>query len=134
MKCFAPEGENAPMCAELPNWPDWAETESRVQSLFTEPDFDLVARAEREAEPIPPNVFRTANIVSTPGIGQCTLCSGQQPERYAETLEKWKLAAGGEGQVLLAEAMLRRGEAWAARGGGFANTVSPEAWKILRPK
>jgi hypothetical protein len=30
--------------------------------------------------------------------------------------------------------MLRWGEAWAARGGGFANTVSPEAWKIYEAK
>jgi hypothetical protein len=48
-KCFArdvPQG--IPMCAEPANWPDWTDTVSRVQLLFAELDFELIARAERE--------------------------------------------------------------------------------------
>ena len=53
-----------------------------------------------------------------------------QPTRYADILEKWKAATGGEGYVVLAEAMAREGEGWEARGRGYGNTVSKEAWAI----
>jgi hypothetical protein len=133
-KCFAPDAvPSAPICAEAANWPDWSETESRVQSLFTEPDFDLVARAERElaesTERFPNGEYRF-----DAWYWALNLMFKKQPDRYAETLEKWKVVADNKGQVLLAQVLLLEGEAWAARGGGYSNTVSPEARRIYEAK
>jgi len=134
MKCFAPEAiPTSPLCAELPNWPDWSGTSSRVQSLFTEPDFDLIARAERELADST-QTFPNGDYYFDAWYWALYVMFDQQPTRYRETLEKWKTATGGEGHVLLAEVMMRIGEGWEARGSGFANTVSPEAWAIYRAR
>jgi opacity protein-like surface antigen len=134
LKCFAPEASQAgPMCAESANWPDWATTVSRVQNLFTEPDFDLVARAERELG-FSDERFAGGEYYFDAWHWALHVMFREQPARYAETLEQWRTATGGVGYVVLAEALLREGEGWRARGGGFANTVPPEAWKIYERK
>jgi hypothetical protein len=133
-KCFLPDAiPNSPMCAESPNWTDWAGTSTSVQRLFAEPDFDLIARAESELAESTER-FPSGEYYFDAWYWALDVMFGQQPDRYGEALQKWKAAAKGKGQVLLAEAMSRRGEAWEARGPGVANTVSPEAWKIYESK
>lgn len=133
-KCFAPDAVPiAPMCAEAANWPDWYETQSRVQSLFTEPDFELIARAERElaesTERFPNGEYRF-----DAWYWALYVMFEKQPDRYTETLKQWEAVAGNKGQVLLAQVLRLEGEAWAARGSGYSNTVSPEAWKLYAAK
>lgn len=44
---------------------------------------------------------------------------------------RWKSRIPGSRHVALAEAGLLRQRAWDARGGGYANTVSAETWKLF---
>lgn len=137
LKCFAPDvPQGIPMCAEAPNWSDWVGTVSRVQLLFVEPDFELIARAERElgfsdqrfsaTDP----THSTAEYHFDAWYWALNALFRREPTRYADTLEKWKAATGGAGYVVLAEALMREGEGWEARGPGYAGTVTKEAWAI----
>jgi len=139
LKCFAPDvPQGMPMCAEAPNWPDWVDTVSRVQSLFVELDFELIARAERELG-FSDQRFSATNPTHSTGeyyfdawYWALNAMFRGEPTRYADTLEKWKAATGGTGYVVLAEALATEGEGWEARGPGYAGTVTKEAWAIYR--
>jgi len=49
----------------------------------------------------------------------------------ASLIERWTEAKGDQGFVKVFEALQWQGNAWAARGGGFARTVAPEAWDLF---
>lgn len=137
LKCFAPDvPPGMRMCAEASNWPDWVDTVSRVQLLFAEADFELIARAERELG-FSDQRFSATDPTHTTGeyyfdawYWALYVLFGRDSGRFADTLEKWKAATGGAGYVILAEALAREGEGWDARGTGYAGTVSKEAWAI----
>ena len=132
-KCFLPEVAAIEMCAAKPDWPDFAETKRRVDNLFIEPDFDLFQRAESELG------FSRQQFLSGEYYFEAWSMSLQnvfvhQPVRGAQIARDWAKSKGSDGYAKLAEAMVHYGEAWLARGGGFANTVTPEGWDLYREK
>ena len=140
-KCFAPDvPQGSPMCAERPNWPNFADTVSRVQLLFAQGDFDLIARAERELASsdqrfsVSNPTYSTGEYYFDAWYWALNVMFKGDPTRYADTLAKWKAATGDAGYVVLAEALAREGEGWEARGTGYASTVSKEAWTIYHRK
>ena len=108
---------------------DYPETVSRVGDLFIEPDFELVARAERDLA-YSDQRFASGDYHFDAWYAGLQRLFEYQPERGRRAVEKWKSLLGSDGSVALAEALILYGEAWEARGPGKANTVSPEGWKL----
>ena len=63
-------------------------------------------------------------------IGQEEMSTEKKLERVA----KWKAAHPESSAALITEASLWNAYAWAARGTGFANTVTEEGWKLFRER
>jgi hypothetical protein len=132
-KCFAPAVEPVGMCSEQPNWPDYPTTVSRVQTLLM----------LQEMEPL----RRSASDLA---LGNASFPSGQYyfEAWYAALLvqlaygdnelftfvEGWRKTDGADSPALLVGAISLVGQAWQARGEGYADSVSPEAWKIFFDK
>jgi hypothetical protein len=122
-------------CVEM-DWPDYATASEHVGMLFvqSQTDLDLVLRAERELNgddrEFPNGEYRfEAWYNGTLGaLGQAPFVYS-----YAPLVERWK-AQGLDSYAAIADAMLSRQKAWQARGGGFSNSVSPEAWEIYYRK
>jgi len=134
-KCFLPGAMEmmGVYCAPPPNWPNYGETTNRVERLIIDPDFDLLERAETELgfsrDKFPSGQY----YFDAWFLALDTLFTLPSEPLYA-TASAWAKAKGEDGYVKLAEALMRYGEAWAARGTGYANTVTPEAWDIYRRK
>jgi hypothetical protein len=135
-KCFAPGGEEeaaaSPMC-RANDWPDYAVTKSRIDRLLADPDFDLLERAEREVG------FSRERFATGEYLFDAWFLSLDQFFRYAgergrNTAREWAAARGNDSYAPLAQAIATHAEGWNARGSGYGNTVSPEAWQIYRKK
>jgi len=133
-KCFMPGAmEMAPSLCAAKDWTSYAETTGRVQRLLIDADFDLVERAENELgfsrDQFPSGQYRFDAWY----LALDTLFTNPWEQSYARA-SAWAKAKGEDGYVKLAEALLRYGEAWKARGSGYGNTVTPEGWDIYRRK
>jgi hypothetical protein len=133
-KCFMP-GDAAkfdPQC-RLSNWPDYATSKGRVDRLFIEPDFDLVERAEKELG-FSKEKFASGEYYFDAWYLSLQVMFRHQAQLGGKNVKEWAARKGADGYVKLAEALVHYGEAWEARGRGFANTVAPEAWKLYYTK
>ena len=130
-KCFLPGAEevaNTPMC-QASDWPTFADTKHRVDMLMGNDEaFDLLERAEREVgfsrERFPTGEYRfEAWFLSMDAFYRAW---GARAKAIATA---WATRSK-EGYAPLAQAMAAHNEGRTVRGGGYANTVSPEQWEI----
>src|SRR5678815_3920680 len=135
-KCFLPGGDvpgGGPMCVEPPRWPHYAETKRHVEMVFGEGDFDLAEIAEREVG-LSKGRYDTGEYVFHAWFAALDEFTEAWGQRAKDFVQGWGKAKGREGYVPLAEGLIAYHEGWAARGKGYANTVSPEAWAIYSRK
>jgi hypothetical protein len=135
-KCFAnPDAKKiAPQqCADKPDWPDFPTTWERVGMLFDRLDYDNIEQAEKELG-FSDNRFETGEYYFHVWLGSMRQTFQVNPGIGAGIVKDWAARKGTEGFVTLADALVRYGEAWAARGSGYSSTVSPEAWAIYHRK
>ena len=133
-KCFvSAETLAMPMCAARADWSNFSETSDRISTLFAREDYDLIARAEKEVG------FSNAQFPS----GEYFFDAWYVALRYffehkgtngGEYIDSWSASRGKDGYIKLAQALIRYGEAWNARGSGFAGTVSKESWDLFYRK
>jgi hypothetical protein len=134
-KCFLPAADGVaerPEC-KADDWPNFADTRRRIDRLLGEPDFDLLERAEREVG-FSRERFTTGEYRVEAWYLSLDTFFMAWGERGKQVVSAWAKAKGRDGYAPVAEAMATRAEAWAARGRGYSNTVSPEAWKIYGQK
>lgn len=130
-KCMGPGAQALPgtACATVPDWPTYYVTSQHVHLLFIDqPDFDQIERAENEL------AYSNAQFDSGDYLFEAWIAGmgfGRSVEKAAELIQRWKETKGVEGFAPVAEAMLWHERAWAARGTGFASTVTPEAWALF---
>jgi hypothetical protein len=132
-KCFMGGDANFDPQCKASNWPDYAMAKSRVDRLFIEPDFDLVERAETELG-FSGEKFGTGEYYFDAWYLSLQGMFRHQVELGRKNVKAWAAKKGTDGYARLAEALVHYGEAWSARGRGYANTVSPEAWKLYYEK
>jgi len=131
--CFLPGvPPNTPIC-KSDDWPNYYDTHQRVQSLLLNPDFDLVLRAEDDLG-LSQKRFPTGQYYFEAWYSALASMLSRPSPRLYEVVESWGKAKNQDGYAKIAEALLRNGEAWQARGSGYANAVSPEGWNIYRRK
>ena len=130
-KCFLPGAMEAAgiYCAAPPNWPNYAETKRRVDRLIIDSDLDLLERAETELG-FSRDRFPSGQYYFDAWFLSLYTLFTLPNEHLYRLASAWAKAKGEDGYVKLAEALMRYGEAWVARGTGYANTVTPEAWNI----
>src|SRR5258706_10078294 len=134
-KCFLPGGEAVAVTPECKadDWPTFGDTKYRLDTLMGNDEaFDWLERAEREVgfsrERFPTGEYRfEAWFLSMDAFYRT---SGPRGEKMAAA---WA-ARSKEGYAPLAQALAAHNEGRTVRGGGFANTVSPEAAAIYLQK
>ncbi|WP_457282173.1 DUF4034 domain-containing protein [Polaromonas sp. P5_D5] len=121
------------------DWPDLATTKDRLKLLYylnhQLKNFAMLERALKELSGSDKNFPTGEPLSSAPGFAfrQIFLTPGAgEPERLQ--LAHWKTAFPNSHFVVLAEAAYQHADAWNARGGGYANTVSPESWKLFESR
>jgi len=136
-KCFIPDAEPIWICQEQSNWPDFPTTVSRVQSLL------MVGQADQETA-----LLNKAGVDLALGGQKFSTGQYQFEAWYLANkrqlsfvnddvlgfVEEWRQSAGVASPALLANVIVLIRQAWRARGGGYANTVSAEAWDIFYEK
>jgi hypothetical protein len=131
-KCFMPGAEPTAEC-KVSDWPTFPQTRRHVDRLLGEPDWDLVARAEHEVG-FSRERFATGEYRFEAWFLSLDSFFRAWGERGKALASDWVKARGNEGYAPLAMSMALRDEGWRARGSGYANTVTPEAWKIFHAK
>ncbi|MGB5082216.1 MAG: hypothetical protein WBO23_15925 [Burkholderiales bacterium] len=133
-KCFMPGAmEVAGSYCAPKDWTSYPATAYRVNQLLMARDFDLVQRAENELG-YSREQFSPGEYLFDAWYSGLNGVFGHAGELSYELLGAWTKAKGEDGYVKVAEAMVRYGEGWNARGYGASGTVSPEAWNIYRRK
>lgn len=133
-KCFLPgDGPSFDPQCRFSNWPDYATAKGRVDRLFADPDYDLIERAEKELG-FSKETFATGEYHFDAWYLSLQANFRHQPHTAGAKVREWASRKGQGGYVRMAEALTLYGEAWQARGSGFSNTVSPEAWKLYHAK
>jgi len=141
-KCFAdpkefPDTLLDPGCRP-PQWKNFEETAANFGSLLgPNVDFDLIERASEElgfsrqkfstGEYLFEPLYRTLDRSMNAGARNA-------PALAQRFVDEWSRAKGDDGYARLTRALLQFNQAWQARGGGYANTVAPEGWKVFRSK
>lgn len=60
--------------------------------------------------------------------------SNRPPEAIRQSIDAWRAFNPHSSGAALLDAAYWRSQAWKARGDGFANTVSPEGWKLFKER
>jgi tetratricopeptide (TPR) repeat protein len=131
-RCTEPgAAERMTGCKPPPDWPDLSQSIRNVNLLFVnlDGDYGLITRAENDL------AFSTGRFDNGAyradawyyGLEELFLHGGDYGSTIVET---WKSKLGDNGTVPLAQALVHYGDASTARGGGYASTVSPEAWRL----
>jgi hypothetical protein len=131
-RCAEPNAaERLSGCKPPPDWPDLVQSIRNVGFLFVnlDGDYSLITRAENDL------AFSTMRFDGGGyradawyfGLEERFLNAGDNGRAMVES---WKSKLGDDGTVPLAEALVHYGDALAARGGGYAGTVSPEGWRL----
>ena len=132
-KCLASTDLSA-ACKE-DNWPNLPDSVRRFQTLLTDPDHDaaLLVRASNElgasTQRYPTGEYHFEALylaIESQFYGA--------DDQDAEAIGRWKKASVKPGFEIFGEAMYEWRKAWAARGKGYAASISPEAWKIYYDK
>jgi hypothetical protein len=133
-KCLLPGAAEImrSQCA-LEDWPSYRETTRRVQTLVVEGDLDLVLRAEKDLG-FSKRKFTTGEYYLEAWYSALEDTLTSPHAKIYQLVEGWTRARGDQGYAKIAQALFAYGEAWGARGGGGASTVSPEGWSIYRRK
>lgn len=132
-RCFSSvEAQQTYPCRAPEDWPDYAATKRRIETLLIDTDFDLLERAASEVA-YSQQQFASGRYRFEAWILAMQVSFQYQPERGA-LVERWEAAKGSDGMVAVAKAFMQVGQAWLARGSGYANTVSPEAWELYHQK
>lgn len=133
-KCFGSADALAlPMCQPSRDWVAFGESQTHANMLWGDPDFDLIQRAENELG-FSRERFATGEYLFEPWYMSMQAIFRYSGQRGAAIAGKWVKAKGRDGYAVLAEALVQYGQAWTARGSGFGNTVSPEAWELYYQK
>jgi hypothetical protein len=133
-KCFmANEPVLAPMCTAPDDWPDWKTSVDRIGNLFIEPDRELILRAERELGDSN-DTFASGEYRFDAWYQALYSAINYQPTRYAKFVDEWLRYEGVDSYAVIAQTLVRHGEAWTARGMGYGTTVSKLGWKIYFEK
>lgn len=139
LKCFAsPEAASFEPCKPRADWPDLFTANMRFQTLLSAAEaddngFSALERAANElgrsAQRFPQGeyYFESLHIALTSWLHV-------HGEKGSALMQKWVDAEPASDFALVALALSRREQAWAARGQGYANTVSPEGWRIYAAK
>jgi tetratricopeptide (TPR) repeat protein len=131
-RCAEPgAAERISGCKPPPDWPDLDRSIRNIDLLFVnlDGDYGLITRAENDL------AFSTGRFDNGAyradawyyGLEARFLNAGDYGRAMVGT---WKAKLGDDGTVPLAEALVHYGDAQTARGGGYASTVSPEAWRL----
>lgn len=129
-KCFAPGASAVPSCAAQPDWPNYYEASSRAgQLIAADWDFDLIQRAETELG-FSRAKFPSGEYYFEAWFGALDGMFRMSGEYAYKIRDGWAGAKGEGGYLKLVDALLRYGEALAARGSGYGNTVMPEGRDI----
>jgi len=131
-KCFLPGVVPVGQC-KANDWPDYGESKRHVDHLLFDPDFDLLERAENELG-FSEKQFPSGYYYFDAWFFSLDTILTRADANLYQVVDRWAKAKGEGGYVKLAEALLRYGEAWRARGPGFSNTVTPEGWNIYQRK
>jgi hypothetical protein len=132
--CFAnpAEGENMGCERDGEDWPSVETGTQRLQAVFDTGDPAVIALAQTDVafsrERMGDGEYR-ATI-----WGRALSRSLQWSPKRHELAEQWHAAMGDEGMGCHVLAMAAFGDALAARGPGFSNTVSDAAWDRMREK
>lgn len=105
----------------------------RLKTLIANGDAALIIRATEEIGPSDvafPSGEYAFEAMYTGLSAQLASVSAHT----VSTVTEWGHKNPRPGFALWGAAVLARSKAWIARGNGFANTVSPEAWKIYQDK
>jgi len=133
-RCFmAPSGYTPMGCAEPVHWPSHGEARQRVDNLLTMQDYDLLQRAEQELG-FSRERFSDGQYRFDAWLASLEPFFDAWGARGKAMAESWASAKGRDGYATLALALAAYGEGWSVRGGGTANTVTPEAWTIFHRK
>ncbi|MFL6694831.1 MAG: DUF4034 domain-containing protein [Ramlibacter sp.] len=131
-KCKAPGAEVFPMCAVKP-WTNAALSQQRIEGLVRAGNWPLVERAFSElatsGQRFPDEVSHAELVVRLMDRLATGGPDALAPENYLAT---WRAAVPDSGFVALMQSNQTHHRAWANRGGGYAGTVSPEAWELFR--
>jgi hypothetical protein len=134
-KCFLPAADGIAERAEckLDHWPNFGETRRRIDRLLAEPDFDLLERAEHEVG-FSQERFQSGEYRVEAWYMSLDTFFRAWGDRGNALAAAWAKAKGNDGYAPLARALAVRNDGWIARGTGYSNTVTPEAWDIYRNK
>lgn len=132
MKCLMADASASSQC-KIENWPDFYATEWRFKTLISNGDAALIIRATEEIGPSDiafPSGEYAFEAMYTGLSAQLASVSAHT----VTTVTEWGQKNPRPGFAVWGAAVLARSKAWIARGNGYANTVSPESWKIYRDK
>jgi hypothetical protein len=132
-KCFAPGGDLIEFCREPANWPDFATTVGRVQSLLMAQDTTLLHRATVDLA-LGSVRFKTGQYHFEAWYRALRSQLPYVNDNALGFIEGWRKSEGTASPAIIVDAIALLGQAWRARGNDVASTVSPEAWTIFYEK
>lgn len=131
-KCFMPGAEGGAECKSN-DWPNFGETQRRVSRLLVEPDLELIERAAHEVG-FSRERFESGEYRVEAWDAAFRSFFDAWADDARELASAWTKAKGTQGYAPYVQALAARSEAWKARGSGYSNTVTREAWEIYRKK
>lgn len=130
-RAFCTPGENAPQCA-ISAWPTYQQASKYLATLFDSEQFSVLENALDNICASPRRFVggRPVSISAYIALGYMFPSGGERPAEMAR-LARWKAAVPQSKFTAMVDAFLLRESAWRIRGGGYANTVSPESWALF---
>jgi len=131
-KCFAPGAEPTYQCrepTEQENYPTAEKTIWNIQAIYHNETYLLLERYLTEL--VASKKRFEDGMYAEEAIFRAFSRLMSADERYREGNAAWQKAAPQSKFTLLAEAARQRAAAWGARGTGYSNTVSKEAWELF---
>ncbi len=111
-----------------------AELAQSVAQLFARDEFELIDRmAEklwREKSRMPEGVWKLSLLYDGLGVSTTKRATTNWTEHFAR-FDRWDKAQPKSATAKIGRAQSLVSYAWEARGGGYANTVSADGWKLF---
>jgi hypothetical protein len=105
-----------------------------VRQLVTQEDFatlDLMAeKLWRERSRLPEGVWKLTLFYTALNVSSANRAKADWPGAFAR-FERWQKARPESASAKIGHAEALTAYAWQARGGGYANTVNDESWKLF---
>jgi hypothetical protein len=121
----------APGCT-VENWPTFDETRRRVAGLYQAEQFSLLEQALAEIAASQTRFTSGRPATSAAYWAFRLLMPGPGvPVAEQDRMARWRAAVPHSSFATLAEARFLYAHAWNARGSGYAQSVSKEAWAIF---